>query len=291
MSVIRTENLTYDFTVPDPDGETERKNRALQGLDLSVEPGEFIAILGRNGSGKSTLARHINALLTPTEGTVWIEGMDTAQEDKLWDIRTAAGMVFQNPDNQIVMTVVEEDVGFGPENIGVPTEEIWQRVGDALEKVGMTAYAKTAPHRLSGGQKQRVAIAGVLAMKPRCIVFDESTAMLDPRGREEVLSTVKELNRQEHITVLLITHHMEEAALADRLLVMDRGQLVMDGTPREIFAQREALRQRGLSVPPAAALAEELRKAGIPLADGIFEEEELAEELAGLYRRNGGLSA
>ena len=290
MSVIRTENLIYDFTVPDPEGEGEQKNRALYGLDLAVEPGEFIAILGRNGSGKSTLARHINALLTPTEGTVWIEGMDTSQEEKLWDIRTAAGMVFQNPDNQIVMTMVEEDVGFGPENIGVPAEDIWKRVADALEKVGMTAYAKTAPHRLSGGQKQRVAIAGVLAMKPRCIVFDESTAMLDPRGREEVLSTVRELNRQEHITVLLITHHMEEAALADRLLVMDRGRLVMDGPPREIFTQRELLRQRGLSVPPVTALADALRDEGVPLAEGIFEEEELADALNAVYRKNGGKS-
>ncbi len=291
MAVIRTENLIYDFTVPDPDGETEQKNRALRGLDLSVEPGEFVAILGRNGSGKSTLARHINALLTPTEGTVWIEGMNTADEDKLWNIRTAAGMVFQNPDNQIVLTMVEEDVGFGPENIGVPTEDIWTRVENALTKVGMAAYAKTAPHRLSGGQKQRVAIAGVLAMKPRCIVFDESTSMLDPRGREEVLTTVQELNRQEHITVLLITHHMEEAALADRLLIMDRGQLVMDGTPREIFSRPEALRERGLTVPPVTALADALRHRGIPLEKGICSEEVLAEALARQYRKNGGQPA
>ena len=256
MSVIRTENLTYEFVISDENGENEEKHRALKSLDLSVEPGEFIAIVGRNGSGKSTLARHINALLTPTEGTVWIEGMNTADESRIWDIRTAAGMVFQNPDNQIVATVVEEDVGFGPENIGVPTEEIWERVEKSLNAVGMAAYAKTAPHRLSGGQKQRVAIAGVMAMKPHCIVFDESTAMLDPKGRREVLSTVKELNRAEHITILLITHYMEEAAEADRILVMQRGRLMMDGTPREIFSEPDKLKELGLTVPPVTELAE-----------------------------------
>ena len=284
MSVIRTENLTYEFTISDENGENEEKHRALKSLDLSVEPGEFIAIVGRNGSGKSTLAKHINALLTPTEGTIWIEGMNTADESRIWDIRSAAGMVFQNPDNQIVATVVEEDVGFGPENIGIPTREIWERVEKSLSAVGMTAYAKTAPHRLSGGQKQRVAIAGVMAMKPHCIVFDESTAMLDPQGRHEVLSTVKELNRAEHITILLITHYMEEAALVDRILVMQRGRLVMDGTPREVFSESERLKELGLTVPPVTELAERLRKKGLPLTAGIFREEELAERIAELYR-------
>ncbi len=284
MSVIRTENLTYEFVISDENGENEEKHRALKSLDLSVEPGEFIAIVGRNGSGKSTLARHINALLTPTEGTVWIEGMNTADESRIWDIRTAAGMVFQNPDNQIVATVVEEDVGFGPENIGVPTEEIWERVEKSLNAVGMAAYAKTAPHRLSGGQKQRVAIAGVMAMKPHCIVFDESTAMLDPKGRREVLSTVKELNRAEHITILLITHYMEEAAEADRILVMQRGRLMMDGTPREIFSEPDKLKELGLTVPPVTELAERLREKGLPLEAGICREEELTERLAELYR-------
>ena len=285
MSIIRTEKLSYEFVVSDEEGEKEEHHRALKGLDLTVEPGEFIAILGRNGSGKSTLARHINALLRPTEGTVWIENMNTADESKLWDIRARAGMVFQNPDNQIVAGVVEEDVGFGPENIGVPTEEIWQRVERSLRDVGMAAFAKTAPHRLSGGQKQRVAIAGVMAMKPRCIVFDESTAMLDPGGRREVLSTMKELNRAEGITVLLITHYMEEAALADRILVMQRGRLMMDGSPREIFAQADRLKELGLSVPQVTELADALRAEGLELEAGISDEDELAEKIALLYRQ------
>ncbi|MBO4872546.1 MAG: energy-coupling factor transporter ATPase [Lachnospiraceae bacterium] len=287
MSIIRTEDLTYQYKVlSDEEGEErEVLKKALRGLSLSVRPGEFIAILGRNGSGKSTLAKHINALLMPTGGTVWIEGMNTSDEERLWDIRSTAGMVFQNPDNQIVATVVEEDVGFGPENVGIPTEEIWERVEKSLKAVGMTAYAKSAPHRLSGGQKQRVAIAGVMAMKPKCIVFDESTAMLDPVGRREVLTTMRELNEQEHITVLLITHYMEEAALAGRILIMDQGQLVMDGTPREVFTQSEKLKALGLSVPQATRLADELRAAGLALPAGICREEELAEELALLYRK------
>ncbi|MBP3729385.1 MAG: energy-coupling factor transporter ATPase, partial [Lachnospiraceae bacterium] len=279
MSMIRTEKLTYQFTVTDENGEQVETHRALKSLDLSVEPGEFIAILGRNGSGKSTLAKHINALLTPTEGTVWIEKMDTRDSKLLWEIRSAAGMVFQNPDNQIVATVVEEDVGFGPENVGIPTQEIWERVEKSLAQVGMSAYAKSAPNRLSGGQKQRVAIAGVLAMRPRCIVFDESTAMLDPKGRREVLASIRDLNRQEKITVLLITHHMEEAALADRILVMQQGELKMDASPREIFSQGEQLRSYGLDLPPVTALAEALMAAGLRLPQGIYEEEELAEEI------------
>ena len=286
MSIIRTEDLKYEYKVlEERDGEElERTRRALKGLTLSVEPGEFIAILGRNGSGKSTLAKQINALLQPTGGTVWIEEMKTSDEERLWDIRSTAGMVFQNPDNQIVATVVEEDVGFGPENVGVPTEEIWERVEKSLKAVGMAAYAKSAPHRLSGGQKQRVAIAGVMAMKPKCIVFDESTAMLDPVGRREVLSTIRELNELEHITVLLITHYMEEAALAGRILVMNRGSLMMDGTPREIFAQRERLQELGLSVPQVTQLADLLREKGLALPAGICREEELAEAVASLYR-------
>ena len=287
MSIIRTEDLKYEYKVlEERDGEElERARCALKGLTLSVEPGEFIAILGRNGSGKSTLAKQINALLQPTGGTVWIEEMKTSDEERLWDIRSTAGMVFQNPDNQIVATVVEEDVGFGPENVGVPTEEIWERVEKSLKAVGMAAYAKSAPHRLSGGQKQRVAIAGVMAMKPKCIVFDESTAMLDPVGRREVLSTIRELNEQEHITVLLITHYMEEAALAGRILVMNRGSLMMDGTPREIFAQRERLQELGLSVPQVTQLADLLREKGLALPAGICREEELAEAVASLYRQ------
>ena len=286
MSIIRTEDLKFEYKVlEERDGEEhERTRRALKGLTLSVEPGEFIAILGRNGSGKSTLAKQINALLQPTGGTVWIEGMKTSDEERIWDIRSTAGMVFQNPDNQIVATVVEEDVGFGPENVGVPTEEIWERVEKSLKAVGMTAYAKTAPHRLSGGQKQRVAIAGVMAMKPKCIVFDESTAMLDPIGRREVLGTIRELNEQEHITVLLITHYMEEAALARRILVMNRGNLMMDGTPREIFSRRDELEALGLSVPQVTQLADALREAGLKLPAGICREEELADAIAGLYR-------
>ena len=285
MSIIRTEDLKYEYKVlEERDGEEKERTRsALKGLTLSVEPGEFIAILGPNGSGKSTLAKQINALLQPTGGTVWIEEMKTSDEERLWDIRSTAGMVFQNPDNQIVATVVEEDVGFGPENVGVPTEEIRERVEKSLKAVGMAAYAKSAPHRLSGGQKQRVAIAGVMAMKPKCIVFDESTAMLDPIGRREVLSTIRELNEQEHITVLLITHYMEEAALAGRILIMNRGSLMMDGTPREIFAQRERLQELGLSVPQVTQLADLLREKGLALPAGICREEELAEALASLY--------
>ncbi len=289
MPIIQADRLVYEFVSVEDDGEEEKKTvkRALAGLSVSVEAGEFIAILGRNGSGKSTLARHINALLLPNEGTIWIEGMKTSDPERLWDIRSTAGMVFQNPDNQIVATVVEEDVGFGPENVGVPTEEIWQRVGESLKAVGMAAYAKTAPHRLSGGQKQRIAIAGVMAMRPKCIVFDESTAMLDPQGRKEVLSTVRELNRAEHITVLLITHYMEEAALADRILVMRKGTVVMDGTPREIFSRSAELSEMGLSVPQVTELADGLREKGLPLPEGICREDELIKALAALYAERG----
>ena len=287
MSIIRAENVSYEFSITDENGEAQGTKRALKGLNLCVEPGEFIAILGKNGSGKSTLAKHINALLLPTEGTFWTVEKNTADPDKLWEIRQDAGMVFQNPDNQIVAAVVQEDVGFGPENVGVPTDEIWRRVGESLEKVGMTAYAQTAPHRLSGGQKQRVAIAGILAMKPRCLILDESTAMLDPKGRAEVLETVRELKDKEGITILLITHYMEEAALADRILVMNRGRLVMDGSPQELFSRGDELRSWGLDVPAVTALADALRAEGLDLKPGLFSEEELAEELAEIYKRGG----
>ena len=287
MSIIRAENVTYEFKVTDENGDTQGVKQALKGLDLQVEPGEFIAILGKNGSGKSTLAKHINALLLPTEGSFWTVEKDTARPENLWDIRQDAGMVFQNPDNQIVAAVVQEDVGFGPENVGVPTDEIWQRVRDSLEKVGMTAYAETAPHRLSGGQKQRVAIAGILAMRPRCLILDESTAMLDPKGRAEVLKSVRELKEKENITILLITHYMEEAALADRILIMNRGRLVMDGTPREVFAKGEELKSWGLELPAAAALTHALRSEGVKLPAGIFSVSELAQALAEIYQQGG----
>ncbi len=287
MPLIRAEHLAYEYLLLDEEQETEEKKTALKGLDFSVEKGEYIAILGRNGSGKSTLARHINALLFPTEGTVWVKDMRTDDESRLWDIRSSAGMVFQNPDNQIVATVVEEDVGFGPENIGVPTEEIWQRVRASLQAVGMGEKGSSAPHRLSGGQKQRVAIAGVLAMEPECIVFDEATAMLDPKGRREVLEAIQKLNQEKGITVLLITHYMEEAALAGRIMVMDQGSLVMDGTPRDIFSRSEDLKALGLTVPPVTALADRLIEAGLPLPKGIHQETQLVQAVANLYKGRG----
>ena len=255
---------------------------------MDIKKGDFVAVLGHNGSGKSTFAKHINGILLPTEGTVWISDMDTKEDKYIWDVRKTAGMVFQNPDNQIIGTVVEEDVGFGPENLGVPTEEIWRRVDESLEAVGMSAYRMKSPNKLSGGQKQRVAIAGVMAMKPQCIVLDEPTAMLDPNGRKEVVRTVRELNRKEGITVLLITHYMEEVVDADRVIVMDGGKIVMDGTPREIFSQVEQLKAYRLDVPQVTELAYELKKAGMPLPDGILTREELLEHLLPLLRETGG---
>ncbi|MBQ4424493.1 MAG: energy-coupling factor transporter ATPase [Lachnospiraceae bacterium] len=284
MSIIRTQDLVYEYVIRDETGAVEEKNRALRSVNLSVKAGDFVAVVGRNGSGKSTLAKHFNALLVPTEGTVWIEAMDTRDETHLWDIRAAAGMVFQNPDNQIVATIVEEDVGFGPENIGVPTEEIWERVGRCLSEVGMSAYAQASPGRLSGGQKQRVAIAGVLAMKPKCIVLDESTAMLDPQGRREVLKTIRELNQAEHITVLLITHYMEETVFADRVIVMKRGEIMMDDVPHAVFARAEELEALGLTLPKTARLAQALRRRGLDLPEGLLTGEELAEAVIALYR-------
>ena len=254
----------------------------MDDVNLDIQAGQFIAVLGHNGSGKSTLAKHINALLVPTEGTLWVDNMDTAAAEDLWKIRQKAGMVFQNPDNQIIGSVVEEDVGFGPENVGVPTDEIWRRVDESLQAVDMVAYRHHSPNKLSGGQKQRVAIAGVMAMKPKCIVLDEPTAMLDPNGRKEVLKAVRELNQKEGVTVILITHYMEEVVFADHVFVMDSGHIVLDGTPREIFSQVETLKQYGLDVPQVTLLAYELKKSGLNLPDGILTIEELVDALCRL---------
>lgn len=277
--IIETSKLTFEYIKRDEEGNEIGTVRAVDQVDLKVKPGEFIAILGHNGSGKSTLAKHINALLVPTEGTVWVDGMDTAREENVWDVRQSAGMVFQNPDNQIIGQVVEEDVGFGPENMGVPTAEIWERVEESLKAVGMYEYRKYSPNKLSGGQKQRVSIAGVLAMHPKCIVLDEPTAMLDPSGRKEVIRAARALNMVENVTVLLITHYMEEVIHADRVFVMDDGKVVMEGTPREIFSHVEKLKSLRLDVPQVTLLAHELKKSGLKLPDGILTIEELKEEL------------
>lgn len=283
MGIIEGSGLVYEYRKYGEDGEVAAVTRAVDGVSLDVKRGDFVAILGHNGSGKSTLAKHINAILTPDEGTLYVDGMDTSEEKNLWNVRQSAGMVFQNPDNQIIGNVVEEDVGFGPENIGVPTDEIWRRVDESLEAVGMTAYRYKSPNKLSGGQKQRVAIAGVMAMRPECIVLDEPTAMLDPNGRREVIKTVRELNRREGITVLLITHYMEEVTSADRVIVMDDGKLVMDGTPREIFSDVELLKSYRLDVPQVTELAWELRKGGLEIPAGVLSSEELMEHLLPLF--------
>ena len=280
--MVRTKELTFDYERLDEEGNIESKKRAVDHVSLHIRPGKFIAILGHNGSGKSTLAKHINAILTPTEGTLWVDGMDTKDEKKLWDIRQDAGMVFQNPDNQIIGTVVEDDVGFGPENLGVPTDEIWTRVEESLTAVGMLKYRHHSPNKLSGGQKQRVAIAGVMAMHPRCIVLDEPTAMLDPNGRKSVIQTAQKLNREEGITIILITHYMEEVVEADHIFVMDSGKVVMQGSPGEVFSRVEELKRLRLDVPQATLLAYELQKRGIPLPDGILNNEELVDELCRL---------
>lgn len=277
MGIIKAFNVIYDYITRDDETGQETVSRAVDGVSLDVASGEFIAILGHNGSGKSTLAKHINALLMPTSGALWVKGMDTRDESETYHIRQSAGMVFQNPDNQIIGSIVEEDVGFGPENIGVPTGEIWDRVEQSLKAVGMLEYRTHSPNKLSGGQKQRVAIAGVMAMKPQCIVLDEPTAMLDPNGRAEVIRTVRELNRKEGITAVLITHYMEEVIDADRVIVMDDGAIVMDGTPREVFSQVEKLKEYRLDVPQATELAYELKKAGVDLPDGILSQEEFVE--------------
>lgn len=275
MGIIRASRLIYDYVRRDESDQVEEVSRAIDQLTLDIQKGDFVAILGHNGSGKSTFAKQLNGILLPTEGTVWISGMDTRDDSRIWDIRKTAGMVFQNPDNQIIGNIVEEDVGFGPENLGVPTDEIWRRVDESLEAVGMTAYRLKSPNKLSGGQKQRVAIAGVMAMKPECIILDEPTAMLDPTGRREVISTLHDLNRKEGITVLLITHYMEEVIEADRVIVMDDGHLVMDGTPREVFSKVKELKTYRLDVPQVTELAWELKQAGVPLPDGILTMEEL----------------
>ena len=279
MGIIKAFKLGFDYLKYDEDGNVEATQRAVNDVNLDIEAGDFVAVLGHNGSGKSTLAKQINALLIPSEGTMWVDDMDTAKEPELWKIRQKAGMVFQNPDNQIIGTVVEEDVGFGPENMGVPTDEIWKRVDDSLKKTGMTAYRYQSPNKLSGGQKQRVAIAGVVAMRPSCIVLDEPTAMLDPNGRREVLEAVSELNKKENVTVILITHYMEEVIHANKVYVMDGGNVVMQGTPREIFSQVETLKKYRLDVPQVTLLAHELHKAGVDIPEGILTKEELVGAL------------
>ena len=279
MGIIKAFKLGFDYLKYDEDGNVEATQRAVNDVNLDIEAGDFVAVLGHNGSGKSTLAKQINALLIPSEGTMWVDDMDTAKEPEQWKIRQKAGIVFHYPDNQIIGTVVEEDVGFGPENMGVPTDEIWKRVDDSLKKTGMTAYRYQSPNKLSGGQKQRVAIAGVVAMRPSCIVLDEPTAMLDPNGRKEVLKAVSELNKKENVTVVLITHYMEEVIHANKVYVMDGGNVVMQGTPREIFSQVETLKKYRLDVPQVTLLAHELHKAGVDIPEGILTKEELVGAL------------
>lgn len=279
MSIIKASKLIHEFIRRDEEGNVESITTALDEVNLEVKQGQFIAILGHNGSGKSTLAKHINALLSPTEGELWVDGMDVREEENMLPVRRTAGMVFQNPDNQIIASVVEEDVGFGPENIGVPTDEIWERVDKSLKAVGMTKYRKHSPNKLSGGQKQRVAIAGVMAMEPKCIVFDEPTAMLDPNGRKEVVAAAHELNQKKGVTVLWITHYMEEVVDADYVYVMNKGRVIMDGTPRDIFSRVEELKEHRLSVPQITLVAEELRKGGMDIPKGILTREELVREI------------
>ncbi len=279
MGIIKAKDVTFEYIRRDEEGNVEGITTAVDHVSLDVRQGEFIAILGHNGSGKSTLAKHINAILYPTEGTVWVDGRDTTEEKYLWDIRQTAGMVFQNPDNQIIGQVVEEDVGFGPENMGVPTKEIWERVEESLRAVGMYEYRKHSPNKLSGGQKQRVSIAGVLAMHPKCIVLDEPTAMLDPSGRKEIVRAARALNDVEKVTIIFITHYMEEIIYADRVFVMDNGRIAMTGTPREIFSQVDELKKLRLDVPQVTLLAYELQKRGVRLPDGILTVTELADAL------------
>lgn len=279
MGIIKAKNVVHEFFRRDEEGNVESITTALDHVNLDVKAGQFIAILGHNGSGKSTLAKHINALLTPTEGVIWVDGMDVLDEDNTIPIRKTAGMVFQNPDNQIIASVVEEDVGFGPENIGVQTEEIWTRVNQSLEAVDMVKYRKHSPNKLSGGQKQRVAIAGVVAMEPKCIVFDEPTAMLDPNGRKEVIATAHDLNKKKGVTIILITHYMEEVVDADYVYVMEKGKIVMDGTPRDIFSRVDELKEHRLDVPQATLVADELRSAGVPIPQGILTRKELVDAI------------
>ena len=285
MKIIKAEKLVHEYIHRDEDNQVESIQTALDGVDIEIEKGQFVAILGHNGSGKSTLAKHMNAILEPSGGEMWVDGMDTSDEKHLWDIRQSAGMVFQNPDNQIIASVVEEDVGFGPENIGVPTDEIWERVEESLKAVGVLEVLRHSANKRSGGQKQRVAIAGVMAMQPECIIFDEPTAMLDPNGRKEVLQAAHLLNRKKGVTVILITHYMEEVVDADRVFVMDKGKVVMQGTPREIFSQVDELKRHRLDVPQITLLADELRKSGLPIPAGILTRAELVQELCKLGHR------
>ena len=282
MGMIRAEKLVFEYDKRDEEGNVIGSHRAIDGVDIDVPQGSFVAILGHNGSGKSTLAKHMNAILVPTGGTMWVDGRDTKDPNELWNIRQSAGMVFQNPDNQIIGTVVEEEVGFGPENLGVPTDEIWKRVENSLRAVGMLERRKDSPNKLSGGQKQRVAIAGVIAMEPKCIVLDEPTAMLDPNGRKEVIEAVEQLRKEKNVTVILITHYMEEVVDADKIYVMDHGHVVMEGTPKEIFSQVDTLKHYRLDVPQVTILADELKKRGLDIPDGILTKEELAEALCQL---------
>lgn len=279
MGIVKAKDLTFEYIRRDEEGNVEGITTAVDHVNMDIQPGEFIAILGHNGSGKSTFAKHINALLFPTEGTILVDGLDTSDEDNVMDVRQRAGMVFQNPDNQIICTLVEEEVGFGPENIGVPTDEIWERVAASLKAVGMYQYRKASPNKLSGGQKQRVAIAGIVAMKPKCIILDEPTAMLDPHGRADVMRVLHELNRKEGVTVILITHYMEEVIDADRVFVMDEGKVVMEGTPRQIFSRVEELKQLRLDVPQVTELAYELSRSGVSIRSGILTNQELIDEL------------
>ena len=282
--MIRTDKLVFEYIRRDEEGNVEGITRAVDDVNIDVRPGQFIAVLGHNGSGKSTLAKHFNALLYPTEGEGIVDGMNTRDSEKIWDIRQEAGMIFQNPDNQIIGQVVEEDVGFGPENMGVPTEEIWERVDESLRAVNMLDFRKSSPNHLSGGQKQRVSIAGVIAMHPKCIIMDEPTAMLDPNGRKDVIRAARALNSVEGITVILITHYMEEVIYADKVFVMDKGHVEMQGTPKEIFSQVDKLKELRLGVPQVTLLAHELKKSGLPLPDGILTKEEFVEELKKLKR-------
>ena len=282
MGIIKADNLIFEYVRRDKDGEVDGFTRAIDDVSIDIEPGSFVSILGPNGSGKSTFAKHLNAILFPTEGTVFVDGKDTNNQDNIWDVRSTAGMVFQNPENQMVATVVEEDVGFAPENMGIPTEEIWTRVEEALKTVGMYEYRKSSPARLSGGQKQRVAIAGVLSMHPKCIVLDEPTAMLDPSGRKEVIRAMRALNDVEKITVILITHYMEETIYSDKIFCMNKGRVVMEGTPREIFSKAEELKEMNLAVPKVTELAIELKKRGLMIPDGILTVKELEEAICQL---------
>ena len=279
MSIVKVEDLTFEYIRRDEEGNVESINKAIDDVSLDIKEGDFVAILGHNGSGKSTFAKHLNALVCPTEGTVWVDGMNTLETDKTLKVRQTAGMVFQNPDNQIIATLVDEEVGFGPENIGVPEQEIWERVEQSLKAVGMYKFRNANPTKLSGGQKQRVAIAGIVAMRPKCIVLDEPTAMLDPNGRKEVIKVLHELNDKEKVTIILITHYMEEVIDVDKVYVMDEGKLVMQGTPREIFSNVAQLKEIRLDVPQVTELAYELEQSGIPIRKGILTSKELISEL------------